>query len=84
MTCTKLLIVEVITRKGGSRLETEVNCLYDEVLTLKVAIEEAIIKGQKAFGALTDTVKPGMTRDEELELVDVSGGSGLVGWVDDI
>jgi hypothetical protein len=74
MTCIKLLIVEVIARKGGSRLETEVKCLYDE----------AIIKGQKAFGALTDTAKPGMTGDEELDLVDVKGGSGLVGWVDDI
>jgi len=84
MTCIKLLIVEVIARKGGSRLETEVKCLYEEVLILKMAIEEAIIKGQKAFGALTDTAKPGMTGDEELELVDVKGGSGLVGWANDI
>jgi hypothetical protein len=72
----------VIARKGGSRLETEVKCLYDEVLTLKMAIEEAIIKGQKAFGRLSDSTKSGMTADEELDLVDVSGGSGLVGWVD--
>jgi hypothetical protein len=65
-------------------LETEVKCLYDEILTLKVAIEEAIIKGQKAFGALTDATKSSMTADEELDLLDVNRGSGLVGWVDDI
>jgi hypothetical protein len=65
-------------------LETEVKCLYDEVLTLKVAIEEAIIKGQKAFGALPEATKSGMTADEELDLLDVNRGSGLVGWVDDV
>jgi hypothetical protein len=76
--------VELIACKGGSRLETEVKCLYDEILTLKVAIEEAIIKGQKAFGALTEATKSGMTADEELDLLDVNRGSGLVGWVDDV
>jgi len=76
--------VEVIASKGGSTLETEVKCLYDEVLTLKVAIEEAIIKGQKSFGALSDITESGMTADEELDLGDLNGGSGLVGWVDDI
>lgn len=70
--------------KGGGKLETEVKYLYDEVLTLKTAIEEAIIKGQKAFGALSDTTKSGMTADEELDLVDVKGGSGPIGWIDDL
>jgi hypothetical protein len=76
--------VEVVARKGGSRLETEVRYLYDEVLTLKMAIEEAIIKGQRTFGALTDTTKSGVTADDELDLIDLKGGSGLIGWVDDI
>jgi hypothetical protein len=76
--------VEVIASKGGNKLETEVKCLYDEVLTLKVAIEEAIMKGQKSFGALSDITESGMTADEELDLGDLNGGSGLVGWVDDI
>ncbi len=76
--------MKVIVSKGGSRLETEVKCLYDEILALKAAIEEAIVKGQKAFGALTDTTESGMTADEELGLADIKGGSGLVGWVDDI
>ena len=65
-------------------METEVKCLYDEVLTLKMAIEEAIIKGQKSFGALRDTRESDIIPDEELDLIDVNGGSGLVGWVDDI
>jgi hypothetical protein len=76
--------VEVIARKGGSRLETDVKCLYDEVLTLKRAIEEAIIKGQKAFGTLSDSTESGMTADEKLGLIDVKEGSRLVGWVDDL
>lgn len=65
-------------------METEVKCLYDEILTLRTAIEDAIIKGQKAFGKLSDSTESGMTAAEELDLIDVSGGSGLVGWVDDI
>lgn len=69
--------------KGGGKLDTEVKYLYDEVLTLKMAIEEAIMKGQKTFGVLTDTTRPDVA-DDELDSVDVKGGSGLVGWVDDI
>ena len=76
--------MEVIARNGGSRLGTDVKCLYDEVLTLKMAIEEAIIKGQKAFGTLSDSTESGMTADDKLDLVDVEGGSRLVGWVDEI
>jgi hypothetical protein len=76
--------VEVRASKGSSKLETEVKCLHDEVLTLKSAIEEAIIKGQKSFGTLSDIRDSGTITAEELELVDVEGGSGLVGWVDAI
>jgi hypothetical protein len=78
------LIVEVIARKGSSRLETDVKCLYDEVLTLTTAIEEAIIRGQKAFGTLSGSTQSIMTADEELDLADVQRRSRLVGWVDDI
>ncbi len=76
--------MEVIARKGGSRLETDVKCLYDEVLTLKTAIEEAIIRGQKAFGTLSGSPESAMTADEELDLADIQQGPGLVGWVDQI
>jgi hypothetical protein len=65
-------------------LETEVKCLYDEVVTLKAAIEEAIVKGQKSFGALDDIAELGMTPDDEPDLNDMNRGSGLVGWIDDL
>lgn len=62
----------------------ETKCRYDEVMTLKTAIEEAIIKGQKSFGALSHVTESGMSSDEELDLIDVEEGSGVVGWVDDL
>lgn len=65
-------------------METEVKCLYDEVVTLKAAIEEAIVKGQKSFGALGDIAELGMTPDDEPDLNDMNRGSGLVGWIDDL
>lgn len=74
----------VKTARGGEELETELKSLYDDVMNLTAAIEEAIMKGQKAFGALSDATEPGTTSDEELDLVDVNGGSGLVGWIDDL
>lgn len=63
-------------------METEAKSLYDDVITLKMAIEEAIIKGQKSFGALSDITESGMTSDEELDFINVNGDSGVVGWVD--
>jgi hypothetical protein len=74
--------VEVITSKGGGKLETEVKCLHDEVLILKRAIEDAIIKGQRSFGALCDITESGVISDEELDLVNVNRDPGVVGWVD--
>ena len=44
----------------------------------------SIIKGQKAFGTLSDGTESGMTANAELDPVDVNGGSRLVGWVDQI
>jgi hypothetical protein len=61
----------------------EVKCLYDDVMTLKMAIEEAIIKGQKSWGDLTDTPGSGLVSSEDLGLTCVSAGSGVVGWIDD-
>ncbi len=58
------MIVNVIPSKRSEKLETEVKCLHDEVLILKRAIEEAIIKGQKSFGGLSDTTESGTVPDE--------------------
>jgi hypothetical protein len=78
------LIVSTIASKGSKKLEMEAECLYDDVMTLKTAIEEAIIKGQKPFGALSDVTESGMTSDEESDLVSANGFSGVVGWIDDL
>lgn len=72
-----------ITNAGSKKLKTEVKSLYDDVMTLKTAIEEAIMKGQKSFGGLGDIAESVVISDEELDLIDVHGGSGVVGWVDD-
>jgi hypothetical protein len=75
--------VEVIVGKGGTEVDMEVKYLQDEVMTLRMAIEEAIMKGQKSFGALGDIAESHMTSDEELDPSDMNGGSGVVGWIDD-
>jgi len=63
-------------------LETEAKSLYDDVMTLKAAIEEAIMKGQKSFGGLSDITESGVISDEDLDRTHMNGGSGVVGWVD--
>jgi hypothetical protein len=75
--------VNLITIKGSKKLETEVKCLEDEVVILKTAIEEAIIKGQKSIGSLSDTLGSDLVSDDDFALTRVHAGSGIVGWVDD-
>jgi hypothetical protein len=76
-------MVNVIITKGRNELETEVNCLEREVMTLKTAIEEAIVKGQKSLAVFTDVPKSRVVFDEDLGLTCGGTGSGVVGWVDD-
>jgi hypothetical protein len=64
-------------------LEMEVKRLYDDVVTLKTAIEEAIIKGQKSIGGLNDIPRSGLVSNEDFALTCVNVGSGVVGWIDD-
>jgi len=61
----------------------EVKCLYDDVATLKTAIEEAIIKGQKSLAVLGDIPESSLVSNEDLVLTCVNRGSGIVGWLDD-
>lgn len=70
--------------RGSTKSAMETKCRYDEVMTLKTAIEEAIMKGQRSFGALSRTEESGMSSDEELDLIGLGEGSGVVGWVDDL
>ena len=64
-------------------MEMEVKCLYDDVVTLKTAIEEAIIKGQKSVAVLSDIPESDLVSDEDFALTCVNAGSGVVGWVND-
>jgi hypothetical protein len=61
----------------------EVKCLRDDVMTLKMAIEEAIIKGQKSLSGLTDVPESSLFSNDNFVLTCVNTGSGIVGWVDD-
>jgi hypothetical protein len=63
-------------------LEMEGKRLQDEFLTLKMAIEEAIIKGQKSRGNLNDVPGSGLVSDEDFALTCVNAG-GVVGWIED-
>jgi hypothetical protein len=64
-------------------LETEVKRLYDDVVTLRTAIEEAIIKRQKSLAGLTDIRRSILVCHEDFVLTRRNPDSGVVGWVDD-
>jgi hypothetical protein len=61
----------------------EVKYLHDDVMTLKTAIEEAIIKGQKSVAVFSDISESDLVATEDFALTCVNTGSGIVGWVDD-
>jgi hypothetical protein len=65
-------------------VEMEVKRLYDEVMTLKTAIEEAIIKGQKSVCDLNDIPGSGVVSEEDFARTPVNTSSRIVGWVDDL
>jgi hypothetical protein len=64
-------------------VEIEAKRLQDEFVTLKTAIEEAIIKGQKSRGGLSDIPGSGLVSNEDFVLTSMNAGSEVVGWVDD-
>jgi hypothetical protein len=78
-----LTLVKVIVNRGSKKLEIEVKCLQDEFVTLKTAIEEAIIKGQKSVAVLSDISESDLVSNEDFVLTCVNAGSGVVGWVND-
>ena len=61
----------------------ETKNLQDEFATLKAAIEEAIIKGQKSLPGLSDIPESDLASNEDFALTCVNTGSGVVGWLDD-
>jgi hypothetical protein len=73
----------VIANRGSKKLEMEVKRLYDDVVTLKAVIEEAIIKGQKSVAVLSDIPESPLFSNEDFALTGMNAGSGVVGWLDD-
>jgi hypothetical protein len=76
--------MSLMINKGSKKFEMKAKCPYDEVMILKTAIEEAIMKGQKSFGCLGDIPESGAISNEELDPIDVDEGSGVVGWIEDV
>lgn len=76
----------LIANRGSKKLEMKVERPYDDVMvmTLKMAIEEAIIKGQKSVAVLSDIPESDLLPDDELAITQVNAGSGIVGWVGDL
>ena len=64
-------------------METKVKCLEDQFVTLRTAIEEAIIKGQKSVAVFSDISESDLVAAEDFALTCVNTGSGIVGWLDD-
>jgi hypothetical protein len=77
------LILRVIIDRGSKKVEIEEKRLQDEFVTLKAAIEEAIIKGQKSMAGPDDNLGYGLVSEEDLVRTSMNTGSGVVGWVDD-
>ena len=71
------------TNLRSKKLKVEVKRLQDEVITLKMAIEEAIIKGQKSLAGLNDIPESDLVSNEDLAHTRMIAGSGIVGWADD-
>jgi hypothetical protein len=61
----------------------EVKCLQDEFVTLKTAIEEAIIRGQKSVAVPSDIPESDLVSNKDFAFTCVNAGSGVVGWVND-
>jgi hypothetical protein len=76
----ELLMTKVITNRGSKKLEMEVKRLHDDVMTLKTAIEEAIIKGQKSLDNLNDIPEPCLVSNEDFALARTNAGSRTAGW----
>jgi hypothetical protein len=64
-------------------LEIQVRSLNDDVMTLKAAIEEAIIRGQKSVAGLKDACQAGVVSDEDFARHCAESSPGVVGWLDD-
>jgi hypothetical protein len=60
-------------------LEKDGKRFQDQVVTLKTAIEEAINKGQKSVGGLSDVRRSGPVSHEDFALARTNAGSRVAG-----
>jgi hypothetical protein len=62
----------------------EAKCLCDDVMILRTAIEQAIIKGQKSLTLLSHVPEPTVvSEDEYLGPACADECPGVVGWAED-
>ncbi len=73
----------MIASSGSRKLETETKHLYDDVATLTVAIQKAIMKGQKSVAILGDISESDRVSHEDFAVTCANAGPGIVGWVED-
>ena len=76
-------MVNVTIARGSMKLETEVKCLEREVITLRMAIEEAILRGQRSVAILDDVPESDVAGNEDSAFTCVNADPGIVGQVDD-
>jgi len=65
------------------KLETESKRLQKQVLLLKMAIEDAIVKRQRSLSCLEDSLDSRVVSKEALLLTCSHKGSQVIGWLDD-
>ncbi|NWF78195.1 MAG: hypothetical protein HXY36_06375 [Chloroflexi bacterium] len=73
-------MAKVSVNRRGDKVEPEAKRLYDEVIVLKTAIEEAIMNGQKSLPDLKDTPEPRLVSHGDLALTCAKRNSEVVGW----
>jgi len=64
-------------------LETEAERLQKQVVLLKTAIEDAIVKRQRTLSRLEDNLDSRVVSREALVLTCSHKGSQVIGWLDD-
>jgi hypothetical protein len=73
----------MINDPGSEQLSIEGLRLYDQVMALTSAIQEAIIRGQRSVAVLDDVRESSLCIHGDLTLTRSSAGPGVVGWADD-
>jgi hypothetical protein len=65
-------------------MEIEEKRLHDEFVTLKLAIEQAIVKGRGSVGGFNEVLGHTLISDEDNITARAKAGPRIIGWVDDL